>query len=278
MQCLVKNNTGKKGFVIELDAEKYNCDKVIISAGGKAMPSNSDGNGYIYSKSWPVLLMFPSLVQIMLEGSFFKRIDGVKISGTAELLYKNTLVAKDRGDLLFANYGVSGPPILQLSRKAGELVSKGEEAYLRITVIDSISKSELRDIIDRRFATSPEKTVEFSLVGLINKRLIPVMLTEAGIKDLKQPAGSLSEKDRDRVVNILKDWRFKIRGTKGWTSAQATAGGVNTDEINPDTMESKIVNGLYFAGEILDIDGQCGGFNLQWAWSSGFVAGKNAAM
>lgn len=272
----------KKGFVIELDdGKKYNCDKVIISAGGKAMPSSgSDGNGYDLAKSLghSITDVFPSLVQIMLEGSFFKRIDGVKISGTAELLYKNTLVAKDSGDILFANYGVSGPPILQLSRKAGELVSKGEEAYLRITVIDSISKSELRDIIDRRFATSPEKTVEFSLVGLINKRLIPVMLTEAGIKDLKQPAGSLSEKDRDRVVNILKDWRFKIRGTKGWTSAQATAGGVNTDEINPDTMESKIVNGLYFAGEILDIDGQCGGFNLQWAWSSGFVAGKNAAM
>lgn len=272
----------KKGFVIELDdGKKYNCDKVIISAGGKAMPSSgSDGNGYDLAKSLghSITDVFPSLVQIMLEGSFFKRIDGVKISGTAELLYKNTLVAKDSGDILFANYGVSGPPILQLSRKAGELVSKGEEAYLRITVIDNISKSELRDIIDRRFATSPEKTVEFSLVGLINKRLIPVMLTEAGIKDLEQPAGSLSEKDRDRVVNILKDWRFKIRGTKGWTSAQATAGGVNTDEINPDTMESKIVNGLYFAGEILDIDGQCGGFNLQWAWSSGFVAGKNAAM
>lgn len=277
-----KIRSGKKGFVLELeDGTAYSSDRVIISTGGKAMPSSgSDGNGYELAKSLGhrITDVFPSLVQIMLEGSFFKRIEGVKISGTAEVLYRNTVVAKDSGDILFANYGVSGPPVLQVSRKAGELLNEGKEAYLKITVIDNIPEKELRNMIERRFRTSPEKTVEFSLVGLINKRLIPVMLTEAGIKDLKQPSGSLSDKDRERIVNILKDWRFKIRGTKGWTSAQATAGGVDTDDVNPDTMESRIVKGLYFAGEILDIDGQCGGFNLQWAWSSGFVAGKNAAM
>ncbi|NMA65011.1 MAG: NAD(P)/FAD-dependent oxidoreductase [Clostridiaceae bacterium] len=274
-------NPKNKEFVVETDQKTYIADRVIISTGGKAMPSSgSDGNGYDLAKrlGHSVTDVFPSLVQIMLEGSFFKRIDGVKILGTVELMHKNTPIVKDRGDILFANYGVSGPPVLQVSRKAGEFLNQGKDVYLKITVIDNIPKLELRKIIDRRFETSPEKTVEFSLVGLINKRLIPVMLLEAGIKDLKHPVGSLSEKDRDKIVEILTDWRIKVRGTKGWTSAQATAGGINTNEINPFTMESKKVKGLYFTGEIIDIDGQCGGFNLQWAWSSGFVAGKNAAL
>jgi predicted Rossmann fold flavoprotein len=88
---------------------------------------------------------------------------------------------------------------------------------------------------------------------------------------------SLTNKDLDRIVHILTDWRFKIRGTKSWPSAQVTAGGIATQEINPSTMESKLIKGLYFAGEIIDIDGECGGFNLQWAWSSGYLAGQHAA-
>ena len=149
---------------------------------------------------------------------------------------------------------------------------------MKLDMLDTMSSDEVRAIIIRRFADNPEKTVEFSLVGLINKRLIPVVLSEAGVEDIKRPVSALSTNEAERIVNILKDWRFKIRGTKGWSSAQVTAGGVSTKEINPKTMESILVKGLYFAGEILDVDGKCGGFNLQWAWSSGFVAGINSAV
>jgi hypothetical protein len=121
------------------------------------------------------------------------------------------------------------------------------------------------------------KPIDFSFVGLINKRLIPVILSEAGINDIKRPVSGLSNIEQKRIAHILTDWRFKVRGTKSWPSAQVTAGGVNTEDIDPKTMESKLVKGLYFAGEIMDVDGCCGGFNLQWAWSSGFVAGQNAA-
>ena len=103
------------------------------------------------------------------------------------------------------------------------------------------------------------------------------MLFRSGIEDLKRPVSALSTNEVERIIKILKDWRFKIRGTKSWSSAQVTAGGVATKDIDPKTMESKLVKGLYFAGEILDVDGKCGGFNLQWAWSSGFVAGSNSA-
>lgn len=113
--------------------------------------------------------------------------------------------------------------------------------------------------------------------GLINKRLIRVILKEAGITNLKLPAGNLAARDWGKIVNILTEWRFKIRGTRSWPSAQVTAGGIDTREIEPSTLESRLVKGLFFTGEIIDIDGECGGYNLQWAWSSGFVAGQNAA-
>lgn len=275
----IKKNKDK--FIITLeDGNTFQGDKVIIATGGKAMPSTgSDGNGFELAEKLghTIIDIFPGLVQLMLEGSFFKQIEGVKFVGTAEILYKDKSLAKDRGDILFGNYGVSGPPILQVSRKAGELIRDNKEAILKITIIDTMSKEDIKNLLASRFEDGPKKTVEFNMVGLVNKRLIPVLLKEAGIHDLKCPVGNLSKKDFEKICNILLDWRFKIKGTKSWPSAQVTAGGVNTNEINENTMESKIVKGLYFAGEIIDIDGQCGGFNLQWAWSSGFIAGLNAA-
>lgn len=270
------------GFVIRVESGKeYTADKVILAPGGKAMPSTgSDGYGYDLAKKLghTITDIFPALVQLMLEGAFFKRIDGVKFVGTAEIIHKGKSIAQDRGDILFTNYGISGPPILQISRKAGELLNQGKEAYVKINILDTMTIEEMGKLLNKRFNDTSSKTVEFSLVGLINKRLIPVILAEAGILDLKRPAASLSATEKAAVVEILTDWRFRIKGTKSWPSAQVTAGGVATDEIDPKTMESKLVQGLYFAGEIIDIDGQCGGFNLQWAWSSGFVAGKNAAI
>lgn len=245
------------------------------------MPSSgSDGNGYDIAKrlGHSITTVFPALVQLMLEGPFFKRIDGVKFVGTAEVIHNNKSIANDRGDILFTNYGISGPPVLQISRKAGELLNKGEEAYLKVVIIDTMTKDELKELLKRRFQIASKKPVDFSLVGFINKRLIPVVLEQAEIKDIKRPAASLSSKEQARIADILTDWRFKIRGTRSWPSAQVTAGGVETGEIHQNTMESKLVKGVFFAGEIIDIDGLCGGFNLQWAWSSGYVAGMNAAL
>lgn len=259
---------------------KYRGDSVVLAPGGKAMPSSgSDGYGYDLALKLGHTMTdtFPALVQLMLEGDYFKRIDGVKFIGTAEIIDNNGSVIKDRGDILFTNYGVSGPPVLQISRKAGELLKSGKQATLKISILDTMSKEEVTDLIDRRFKTDLNKTLEFSFVGLINKRLIPVVLLQAGISDLKRPVSGITSKERDRIAEILTDWRFNIRGTKSWPSAQVTAGGINTREIEENTMESLLVKGLYFAGEIMDVDGMCGGYNLQWAWSSGFIAGRSAA-
>ncbi len=271
-------------FRVELEnGEIHRGDAVIIATGGKAAPATgSDGDGFLLAKKLghTVTEPFPALVQLMLEGDFFPRITGVKLVGTAEILYNNESLARDRGDILFADYGVSGPPILQISRKAGELLNAGKEAYLQINIMDTFTKEELRQLLKKRFQTG--KPVDFSLVGLINKRLIPVLLMEAGLgrkpKDWQFPAAALSAGEQERILQILTGWRFKIRRTRSWPSAQVTAGGVDTGEIDEKTMESKLVKGLFFAGEVIDIDGDCGGFNLQWAWSSGYTAGQNAAI
>lgn len=277
----VKDITKKNEcFFVEIEnGDIIKADRVIVATGGKAMPSSgSDGNGYELAAKLGhrITDIFPALVQIMLEGDFFKRIDGVKIKGTAEVISGNKCVASDNGDILFANYGVSGPPIFQISRRAGELLHSGKEAFLKIVLMDK-HEAEVLKLIERRFMQDGSKPVDFSFVGLINKRLIPVILYEAGISDLKCPVSEVSFNEIKSIARVLTDWRFKIRGTKSWPSAQVTAGGIDTKDIDPDTMESRLVKGLYFAGEIMDIDGYCGGFNLQWAWSSGYVAGLNAA-
>jgi predicted Rossmann fold flavoprotein len=142
-------------FRIELvDGEIYWGDRVIIATGGKAMPSSgSDGNGYNLAAKLGhrITDIFPALVQLKLEGTFFKRIEGVKFVGTAEVMHNNKSIVKDRGDILFANYGVSGPPILQISRKAGELINEGKDTQLKITIMDMMTKEELRELINKRF-------------------------------------------------------------------------------------------------------------------------------
>lgn len=269
-------------FTITLESgATLQADSVILAAGGKAMPSTgSDGNGFLLAEKLghTVINAFPGLVQLKLEGPFFKQIDGVKFVGTVEILHNGKSAAKDRGDILFGNYGVSGPPVLQVSRTAAQLFHEKKAVQLKITMLDTISPDNLKKLLAARFDRQSSKTIEFSLVGLINKRLIPVILKEAGIEEIKRPVASLSAREQEKIMGILTDWRFTVTGTKGWPCAQVTAGGVATDEINPYTMESNLVKGLFFAGEIMDIDGQCGGFNLQWAWSSGFIAGQNAAL
>ena len=277
----IKKNT-YNSFHLELaDGNVIEGDRVILAAGGRAMPvtgSNGDGFRLAQKLGHTIKDVFPALVPLKLGGDFFKRIAGVKFVGTAEILDGNKPAASNRGDILFTNYGISGPPILQISRKAGELLRKGRDAVLRVIMIDSMSKESLDGLLAKRFHHATGKTVEFSLVGLINKRLIPVLLKEAGISDMKAPAEKLSTGERERILDILTDWRFRITGTTSWPNAQVTAGGIDTREVDRNTLESKLIRGIYFAGEILDVDGACGGYNLQWAWSSGFVAGQNAAL
>ncbi|MCF6462482.1 NAD(P)/FAD-dependent oxidoreductase [Clostridium sp. Cult1] len=270
-----------KRFVLTLeDGRKVYGDRVILATGGNAAPNTgSDGNGYTLAENMghSIAEIFPGLVQLKLEGNIFKQVDGVKFVGTVGLYNGNQLIKEDSGDILFTNYGISGPPILQLSRIALKCLKDNKDVELKVAIIHSKTEEELYNYLIYRFGFMAKKTIEIGLIGLINKRLILPILKELGIDKNKQIA-SLSNDEVSRLSKILTDWRFKISGSKSFKDAQVTAGGVDTDEIDNSTMESKLVNGLYFAGEIVDIDGDCGGFNLQWAWSSGYVAGRNASL
>ena len=268
-------------FVLILNnGKKVYGDKVILATGGNAAPNTgSDGYGYKLAQSLghTIVPIFPGLVQLKLEGDIFKQIDGVKVLGKASLYREGQLIKEDIGDVLFTNYGISGPPILQISRTALQYLNKGDNVEIGVSIIHTRTEEELYEYLKYRFGFMPKKTIEIGLIGFINKRLILPILREVNINKDKQIAHLTNEEIR-QISNILTDWRFNIIGSKSFKDAQVTAGGVNTNEINPSTMESKLVKGLFFAGEIVDIDGDCGGFNLQWAWSSGYVAGENASL
>jgi len=251
-------------------------DRVILATGGKASPQlGSDGKGYELAKSLghEIIEPFPALVQLKLSGKYFKRIAGIKFDGIVKAYAGDRLIREEEGEILFTDYGISGPPILQVSRKVIEELNKKNKPFLNIDMFPGYSKLKLYDILQDRFRRINYKTIEESMIGFINKKLIPVVFYEAGFEDLNKICGKLNKKEIYKIIEILKEWKFEVIGHNSWQQAQSTAGGIKLSEVNPKTLESLKVKGLYFAGEILDVDGDCGGFNLQWAWSSGYTAG-----
>ena len=278
VRSIVKKNDSFK--VILKDKREFGSDKVIVATGGMALPnSGSDGNGYKLCQDLghTSIDIVPGLVQIHLEGSHFKRLNGTKFVGKAELYIDGKFSIEDTGDILFTSYGISGPPILNLSRTALYNLSKGKRVEIKVSIIHHMKLEKLYEYLSYRFAIMTKKTVEMALIGFINKNLIVPILIESGI-DKNKMASNLSKEEVRALSNILNSWSFKVTGSQPWAHAQVTAGGINTDEVNNKTMESKIVKGLYIAGELLDVDGDCGGYNLQWAWSSGYIAGERAAL
>ncbi|MBU1145851.1 MAG: NAD(P)/FAD-dependent oxidoreductase [Firmicutes bacterium] len=275
VQKIVKTNDGFTAYLPGNSTLK--ADKVILCTGGKAMPkSGSDGSGFVLAKQLGhhITPIFPALVKLKLNCPYLKQLDGVKIPGTVELIHNGEVLQVEKGDILFTSYGISGPTILQLSRKANQLLLQHEEITLKVILVDSLSKEQVK----RRFDLALDKPIDFSLVGLINKRLISAILKEAGVTKQNSLVSDVDKNQVMRIVDLLFDWRFTVNGSKSFEDAQVTAGGIDILEINKNTMESTLIPGLYFAGEIIDIDGLCGGFNLQWAWSSGYLAGKNASI
>lgn len=274
-EALVTSIKKRDVFDIELQSgEHIQADRVILATGGLAMPkSGSDGTGYQLAQSFGHTLtsLFPALVKLELSSPHLKALDGVKFPGTVELIHDGAVVQTETGDVLFTKYGISGPTILQISRKANQLLQDGHEVFIKVIVVNG---PDQRDVA-KRFAQLKERSIEMSLIGLINKRIIHPILKEAHIEP-HLLVKDLNKDKMNQLMQLLFGWVFPVVGSKDFDDAQVTAGGISIDEVNPQTLESKKISGLYFCGEILDIDGLCGGYNLQWAWSSGFIAGKYA--
>ena len=266
----------KKGEIIK-------AKKVILCTGGKAAPEfGTDGSAYKLATDFGHKLtpLFPALVQLKCDAKRVRALKGVKLMGNASLISGNKTLQKEYGEVMFTDYGLSGPPIFQLSRKVAELLNKGNENIkIKVDLIPEYNFSEIEDILFDRRKNLSDVAAENFLNGMLNKQIARQILKESDEElKLNIPSKNISDKTIKTLAGKIKGWEFEVIGTNPWKNAQVTAGGIETDFINPDTMESEKAKGLYLAGEILDIDGDCGGFNLQWAWSSGFVAGKNAAL
>lgn len=269
----------KKGFVIETDRENFRACKVILAAGGCAAKIHgSDGSGYIIAEKLghTITEPVPALTALSLEGNYTRSWKGVRVQGHISLytgMAKKRVLVKEQGELQLVDYGISGIPVFQVSRYAAKALQNREEVVLAIDFMPGMTKEECRQFFYRRLRQKPYKTLGEQMIGIFHKQLAGVLVKRAHLS-VAMPSGELTAQQVARLVEGIKDMRARVTAVNGFDKAQVTAGGINTEEINGDTMESRIVKDLYFAGEIIDIDGTCGGYNLQWAWSSGVVAGR----
>lgn len=267
------------GFIFDTKQGEFYSKNCIIATGGKAAKkTGSDGSGipYIVGFGHKITDIVPALVQMQGKQSFLRDIAGIRAENKLEIYIENEKIAEETGELQLTENGVSGIPAFQLSRYASYGLLEGKAVYVLLDFLPWQSEEETNTMLETRFLKNGKgKSAKEALIGLFPEKLIVVLLREADIEP-EHRAETCSAEDLKRFVSVVRHLRVDITGTKGFDAAQVTAGGVDTEEIDAQTMESKLIPGLYFAGEVVDIDGMCGGYNLQWAWSSGWVAGSYA--
>ncbi|SHO50187.1 BaiN/RdsA family NAD(P)/FAD-dependent oxidoreductase [Anaerocolumna xylanovorans] len=266
-----------KKLRILTDRKEYQADRILLASGGMANPAlGSDGSGFAIAKALghKIITPLPALVQLKSREKYFKTLSGVRTEAEVSLYSGKKLLVKEKGEILFADYGVSGIPVMQVSRYAAKALSEGREAVLILDFFPSLSKEEIKEILRSRLKRNQKESIEQAFIGLLNKKLAYTALKESGIL-VSLTLSQLKEEQLNQLALRLKEWKIPVSEPNSFEQAQVTAGGVDTLFINPATMESKLVKGLFFAGEVVDVDGTCGGYNLQWAWSSGFVAGSH---
>ena len=270
---------GKKGFTILTDQEPVRADRVILCAGSKAAPTTgSDGSGYDLAKKLGhrILPVLPALTALKCEEKFFKSIAGVRANGSVSIWSGGECIAKDTGEIQLTDYGISGIPVFQVSRYASKLLYEKKETDAVLDFMPDFTKAQTDAFLRARAKTRPDKSAEMFLIGLFHKKLCDLWIRLSEIPRQRK-AGELTEDEIARLTGLIKEFRVRVRETNPYDKAQVCCGGVDTREVNPETLESVYVPGVYFAGEILDVDGMCGGYNLQWAWASGYVAGRAAS-
>ena len=253
----------KKGDIFHLkseDGKTFSAKSVICAFGGKAAPSmGTDGQGYalLTSLGHSLIKPLPSLCQLKTENPM-RALKGVKHEGEATIYIDGKEKRTTKGEILFTDYGISGPPIFNLSRFASDGIGKGKKVTVSLNLMPEFSQDGIAEMLRDRRRALPHLEGESFLYGMLPKLL--------GREILKR-----AKNDGD-IARLLHSLTLSVSGVMPWANAQVTAGGIDTKDVNPKTMESKICPGLYLIGELLDVDGDCGGYNLQWAWSSAFAA------
>ncbi len=269
----------KRGIRVTTDKKTITVDSVILACGSKAAPvTGSDGSGYQLAKllGHRIVPVLPALVQLRCAEKFYKSISGVRVQGTVEIYADDISLASDTGEIQLTNYGISGIPVFQVSRYAAKAIYQKQSVTAVLNFMPDMNKDEFLSFLQERITLCPHKTLDEFFTGIFPKKLCELWIRLSRLpKEMR--VSDLSGEQLEKLVLLIQHLRTHITETNAFEQAQICCGGVDTTEINPDTLESNYVPGIYFAGELLDVDGICGGYNLQWAWSSGFVAGREAA-
>ena len=274
---VVKISAKGGGFIVSCESEKYSADAVIVATGGKSYPkTGSTGDGYKLAQSLGHTIIPPAgaLVGLKEKGGMCRRMAGLTLKNCAvQIINDNNkkCVYKDFGELLFTHTGVSGPTVLSASSKLDDFES-GFELIIDLKPALTFEKLDAR--ILRDFELFKNRNISNGLSKLLPRKCIPVILNITGIP-AETKVNRITRFERQALVSTIKAFKIKLWSKERISEAIVTAGGINVNEITPQTMESKLVQGLYFAGEVLDLDALTGGFNLQIAWSTAYAAGSN---
>lgn len=259
--------------------KSFEFDRVILACGGQAAPkTGSDGSGYKLARQLGHSLVptVPALVQLKCREGYFKGISGVRADARILVYVDNTCIAEERGELQITDYGLSGIPVFQLSRVVNYILAKQQEVDVVVDLLPDFGPGDYDILqISRELLIKSDRSVEEFFTGILHKKLMQLFIKLAGLK----PGELIQEADPElvkKVYQFCKQWQLKVVGSNSYDQAQVCAGGIPLSEVT-DQLESVIVPGVYFAGEILDVDGKCGGYNLHWAWCSGFAAAMAAS-
>lgn len=269
----------ENGWNVKTNSWMYPCDAVILCCGSKAAPiTGSDGSGYelALQLGHHCSSVAPSLTALIGKSKYFSTCAGVRSQAKVSLYVEDQNVAEDQGELQWIENGISGIVIFQVSRFAALALEKGQKVTAKLDLLPLMNKEELLHFLFHGKQVFPKASLAEVYAGLLPKKLLQVCLE---INKLKpgSPVENLSEEQLVQLSNTIKEFQIPIKGIRSFDQCQVCAGGILLEETEAVTLESKIAPGIYFAGELLDVDGPCGGYNLQWAWSSGYVAGKHAA-
>ena len=271
--CAVRARKESGGFVVECENERFTCDALIVACGGMAgrkLGGVTDGYELLRQFGHERTKLFGALVPLVTAPEYPRALKGIRADAAVTLRRGNEVLAQSCGEVQFTETGVSGPAVFDVSRAASVCGSGTEIAF---DFFRGRGDEELLAMLRARRAALPELEASELLCGMLHNRLGRMCVKYAGV-GATQPLKKLSDGELARVLSACRDFALEVRGTAGFDAAQVTAGGVSTAQFDPETLQSRLVPGLYACGEVLDIDGDCGGFNLQWAWSSGALAGR----
>ena len=258
--------------------QTFKAHQVIVATGGMTNTAlGCDGTGYNLLKSVGHTLKspYPILVHLLSDSPYCKMMKGTKVKANAQIFVEGKLKREEYGEVLFTEDGLSGPPIFQISRVASLAAQCKKTSKVCLDLFVGQTEEELMSLLYERITAHPERTIEQLLIGMLHKRVIMPVLKAAGIKGIHRTAEQLEYEEVLSLVKVLKGFEFEIQGTRGYKFAQVTAGGICAKEIDFKTMASLKASNLYVTGEVMDVDGDCGGYNLQWAWATGAIAGES---